>query len=96
MDNVEIKRNFLCKPGLKTICTIHNQSDYDICDDSLSVKNGNSVWVGINLIILPEVKFGKNCTITARTIATNFLIVGGCCHRKTLPGLSKQNLCVVK
>lgn len=49
------------------------------------IKVGNNVWIGANVIVLPGVTIGDNCTIGAgsvvvKDIPANSLAIGNPCH----------------
>ena len=49
------------------------------------IKVGNNVWIGANVIVLPGITIGDNCTIGAGSVVTkdipaNSLAVGNPCH----------------
>lgn len=58
-------------PGVKIISSNHNSSDFSMHIDGKPIKVGNNVWIGANVIILPEVEIGNNVVIGAGSIVTS-------------------------
>jgi len=58
------------------IYTLSNQSDQDFSNEILKEKTGDVVigdhsWIGVNVLINPGVKIGRNCVIGANSVVTS-------------------------
>jgi acetyltransferase-like isoleucine patch superfamily enzyme len=67
---VELGENFLFAPGLKIISVNHGVNNEFKEKNPKPVVIGNNVWVGVNVIILPEVQIGNNVVIGAGSVVT--------------------------
>ena len=82
INGIKLGKNFLFAPGVKIISANH---DFEENLKSIKIEPiiiGDNVWIGTNVVILPSVKIGNNCTIGAGSIVTksfpedNLIIAG--------------------
>ena len=71
-------------PGVKIISANHNSTDFFKHKISSPIKIGNNVWLGANVIVLPNVTIGDNVVIGAgsivvKDIPSNSIAVGNPC-----------------
>ncbi len=79
---IEIGDDVIIGPGVRIISTTHDISDPDqpfarqplICG---SVRIGNNVWIGADVVILTGVSIGKNVVVGAGALVTRDLDEGG-------------------
>lgn len=79
---IEIGDDVIIGPGVRIISTTHDISDPDqpfarqplICG---SVRIGNNVWIGADVVILTGVSIGKNVVVGAGSLVTRDLKEGG-------------------
>lgn len=82
-----IADDFLMGAGSKVITTSHNHGTIAVPFNKQgisfeSIKIGNNVWLGFNVIILPGVIIGDNCILSAGCVVTkkfedsNLILVG--------------------
>jgi len=78
---------FICKgvyiaPNVGLITTNHDLNDLDKHQKGKNIVIGQNCWIGMNSIILPGVKLGKNTIVGAGSVVTksfrqkNIIIVG--------------------
>lgn len=77
--------NVLMGPGLKIISANHDPCDFTKHIKTKPIKIGSNVWIGANVIILPEATIGNNVIIGAGSIVTksipsNSIAVGNPCR----------------
>lgn len=68
INGIEIGNDTIWAPGVKFISANHDPNSFDKHVKSSSIKIGKNVWIGTNVIILPEVKIGDNSIIGAGTV----------------------------
>ena len=66
---VEIGKNVIMGMGSKIISANHDTSDFSK-HIKKSIKIGNDIWIGANVIILPGVEIGNNIIIGAGSVVT--------------------------
>lgn len=81
LNGIEIGENFLFAPGVKIISDNHGVNNEFQNENSKPIIIGGNVWLGTNVIILPEVKLGNNIVVGAGSVVTksfpdNVLIAG--------------------
>ncbi len=70
LNGLEIGDNFLFAPGIRIISVNHILNDEFIDEATPSIKIGNNVWLGANVIILPGVSLGNNVIVGAGSVVT--------------------------
>lgn len=81
-NGIYLGKNCLFAPGVKLISSNHNPKNYEEPIVGKPIIMGDNVWIGTNVIILPEVEIGNNCVIGAGSVVTksfkedNLIIVG--------------------
>jgi len=81
INGIEIGENFLFAPGVRIISANHGVNNEYKNENTKPVIIGNNVWLGTNVIILPEVKLGDNVVVGAGSVVTksfpdNVIIAG--------------------
>ena len=82
LNGINIGANFLFAPGVKIISANHSKEIIDLHEKSKPIVIGSNVWLGANVIILPEVEIGDNCIVGAGSVVTksfkdtNLIIAG--------------------
>jgi len=74
INGVEFGRNILFAPGIKIISANHTQGNLQSWDKELSIKIGDNVWLGANVIILPGVSIADNCVVGAGSVVTKSIL----------------------
>jgi NDP-sugar pyrophosphorylase family protein len=74
---IEIGKNVIMGMGSKIISANHDIYDFSK-HIKKSVKIGNNVWIGANVVILPGVEIGDNTIIGAGSIVTKSFKEGNC------------------
>jgi len=70
LGGIEIGENFLFAPGIRLISVNHGVNDEYKNTNTKPIKIGNNVWLGTNVIILPEVSIGNNVVVGAGSVVT--------------------------
>lgn len=82
MNGIEFGDNVYIASGVKIISANHGFKDYNKHTEAKPIKIGNNVWLGANVVILPEVEIADGCIIGAGAVVTksflekNKIIVG--------------------
>jgi acetyltransferase-like isoleucine patch superfamily enzyme len=81
LGGIEIGKNFLFAPGIRLISVNHGVNNEFKKLDSKPIIIGKNVWLGANVIILPEVNLGNNVVVGAGAVVTksfpdNVIIAG--------------------
>lgn len=80
-------------PGVKIISSNHNLDNFSKSVKANPIIIGNNVWIGANVVVLPEVNIGDNVVIGAgaivvKDIPSNSIAVGNPC--KVIKGKSNH------
>lgn len=70
MNGLRLGRNFLFAPGVKLISADHDFYDREKSKPGKRITIGDNVWLGANVIVLPEVEIGNNCIVGAGSVVT--------------------------
>lgn len=82
MNGLRLGSNFLFAPGVKLISADHDFHDRAKSKPGRPITIGDNVWLGANVIVLPEVEIGNNCIVGAGSVVTrsfpedNLIIAG--------------------
>ncbi|MDD9304603.1 MAG: acyltransferase [Desulfobacter sp.] len=84
-NGIQIGSNFRMGPGVGLISADHSEEDYDLHLKGKPIVIGDNVWIGMNTVILPEIKIGNNVVIGANSVVTkdlpsNCVAVGNPCR----------------
>ena len=74
---IEIGKNVIMGMGSKIISANHDKNDFSK-HIKKTVKIGNNVWIGANVVILPGVEIGDNVVIGAGSVVTKSFKEGNC------------------
>ena len=67
-NGIIIGHNLRMGPGVGLISANHSLSNYDKWDKANPIIIGDNVWIGMNSVILPNVKIGSNVVIGANSV----------------------------
>jgi acetyltransferase-like isoleucine patch superfamily enzyme len=67
-NGIRIGNNFRMGPGVGLVSANHNIDDYDTWTRTDPIIIGDSVWIGMNSVVLPGVKIGTNVVIGANAV----------------------------
>jgi len=70
LNGLKIGKNFLFAPGIRIISANHGVKNEFNKNNSAPIEIGDNVWLGANVIILPEVKLGNNVVVGAGSVVT--------------------------
>jgi len=70
LSGIKIGKNFLFAPGIRLISVNHGVNEEFKKQGSKPIVIGDNVWLGANVIILPEVVLGNNVVVGAGSIVT--------------------------
>lgn len=82
INGIYLGKSFLFAPGVKLISANHDMHNNGISIPGKPIIIGDNVWLGADVIVLPEVEIGDNCIVGAGSIVTksfkekNLVIVG--------------------
>ena len=81
ISGIEIGENFLFAPGIRLISVNHGVNNEYKNENAKPIVIGKNVWLGTNVIILPEVSLGNNVVVGAGSVVTksfpdNVIIAG--------------------
>ncbi len=69
-NGIVIGNNLRMGPNVGLISANHNPDDYDQWLKTDSIKIGDNVWIGMGVVIMPEVQIGDNVIIAANSVVT--------------------------
>ena len=70
LQGIQIGSNFLFAPGTTIVSVNHGVNNEYKDVNTKPVVIGNNVWLGANVIILPEVNLGDNVVVGAGSVVT--------------------------
>ena len=70
MNGIEFGDNVYMGPGAKIISANHDANNYAKHIKAEPIKIGNDVWIGANVVILPQVEIANGCVIGAGSVVT--------------------------
>ena len=70
INKIFIDSSVLIGPDVKIISANHNSYNYENWDASDPIVISENVWIGANVVILPEVNIGSNCIIGSGAVVT--------------------------
>jgi len=82
INGIHLGKSFLFAPGVKLISANHDMTNNGKSIIGKPIIIGDNVWLGADVIILPEVEIGDNCIVGAGSVVTksfqekNLLIAG--------------------
>ena len=84
ISGIQFGSNIEMGAGVKIISSNHEENDYSKSKLVKPIVIGDNVWLGSNVVILPEVKIGNNVIIGAGAVVTknipaNSIAVGNPC-----------------
>lgn len=78
---IQIGDNTFIGPNVGILTANHDLYNRDLYTSDGPVKIGNNCWIGMNAIILPNVRLGDNVTVGAGSVVTKSfpsnLVIGG-------------------
>lgn len=77
-NGITLGKNVLIGPGCKLISANHSQYDMEKWEDGTGIYIGDNVWMGANVIVLPNVKIANNCIIGAGAVVTKSFLESDC------------------
>ncbi len=69
-NGIQFGSNIEIGPGVKIISANHEPQNYSKSKSGKPIIIGNHVWIGANVVILPEVNIGNNVIIGAGSVVT--------------------------
>jgi acetyltransferase-like isoleucine patch superfamily enzyme len=82
INGIHLGKSFLFAPGVKLISANHDMTNNGKYIIGKPIIIGDNVWLGADVIILPEVEIGDNCIVGAGSVVTksfkkkNLIIAG--------------------
>ena len=78
MNGIEFGDNVYIASGVKIISANHNLDEYIKHVEAKSIMIGNNVWIGANVVILPEVHIADGVVIGAGSVVTKSFTEKNC------------------
>jgi len=69
-NGIIIGNNCRFGPNIGLISANHNTDDYDFWDKTGPIRIGNSVWLGMNVVVMPGIQIGNNVIVAANSVVT--------------------------
>jgi len=78
MNGIEFGDNVYVAAGVKIISANHNFDNYSTHLKAKPIIIGNNVWIGTNVVILPEVHIADGIVVGAGSVVTKSFTVPNC------------------
>jgi len=78
MNGIEFGDNVYIAAGVKIISANHNLNEYTKHENAKPIIIGSNVWIGTNVVILPEVHIAEGVVIGAGSVVTKSFNVANC------------------